>query len=29
MDRYPFRNAAEERLILKIKPEKIFHMKPQ
>lgn len=29
MDSYPFRNAAEERVILKIKPEKIFHMKPQ
>lgn len=29
VDSYPFRNAAEERVILKIKPEKIFHMKPQ
>ena len=29
MDSYPFRNAAEERVILKIKPEKIFHMTPQ
>jgi PPOX class probable F420-dependent enzyme len=29
MDNYPFRNAAEERVLLKIKPEKVFHMKPQ
>jgi PPOX class probable F420-dependent enzyme len=29
LDSYPFRNAAEERVILKVKPEKIFHMKPQ
>lgn len=29
MDSYPFRNAAEERVLLKIKPEKVFHMKPQ
>lgn len=28
MDSYPFRNPAEQRVILKIKPEKIFHMKP-
>lgn len=29
MDSYPFRNAAEERVLLKIKPEKVFHMKPR
>jgi PPOX class probable F420-dependent enzyme len=26
-DRYPLRNPSEERVLLKIKPEKIFHMK--
>jgi PPOX class probable F420-dependent enzyme len=28
LDSYPFRNPSEQRIILKIKPEKIFHMKP-
>lgn len=28
LDSYPFRNPSEQRVILKIKPEKIFHMKP-
>lgn len=27
-DRYPFRAEGEERIILKIKPKKIFHMNP-
>jgi PPOX class probable F420-dependent enzyme len=26
-DRYPFRSPGEKRVILKIKPEKVFHMK--
>lgn len=26
-DKYPFRSAGEKRVILKIKPEKVFHMK--
>jgi hypothetical protein len=26
-DEYPNRTAEEKRLILKVKPEKIFHMK--
>ena len=26
-DKYPFRSPEEKRVILKIKPEKIFHMK--
>ena len=26
-DKYPFRSPGEKRVILKIKPEKIFHMK--
>ena len=28
MDRYPGRAPGEKRLILKIKPEKVFHQKP-
>ena len=27
LDKYPGRSAGEKRIILKIKPEKIFHMK--
>lgn len=29
LDRYPFRSPSEKRIILKVKPEKIFHMAPQ
>jgi len=29
MDKYPFRSPTEKRIILKIKPTKIFHQKPQ
>ncbi|MGI0005791.1 MAG: PPOX class F420-dependent oxidoreductase [Nitrososphaera sp.] len=29
MDRYPGRSPGEERVILKIKPEKVAHMKPR
>lgn len=28
-DKYPLRNPSEERVLLKIKPEKVFHMKPR
>jgi len=28
-DKYPFRSPSEKRIILKVKPEKIFHMSPQ
>jgi PPOX class probable F420-dependent enzyme len=28
MDKYPFRSPTEKRIILKIKPMKIFHQKP-
>lgn len=28
VEKYPFANPAEERVMLKIKPERIFHMKP-
>jgi PPOX class probable F420-dependent enzyme len=28
VDKYPFRSPTEKRIILKIKPENIFHMKP-
>ena len=28
VDRYPFRSANEKRVILKIKPEKIFRLQP-
>jgi len=28
VDKYPFRSSTEKRIILKIKPENIFHMKP-
>lgn len=28
VDKYPMRSASEERVILKIKPERVFHMKP-
>lgn len=27
-DSYPFRAPGEERIILRIKPEKVFHLKP-
>ena len=27
LDKYPGRSAGEKRIILKIKPEKVFHMK--
>ncbi|MFZ0742249.1 MAG: hypothetical protein WAM54_11710 [Nitrososphaeraceae archaeon] len=27
LDKYPGRSSAEKRIILKIKPEKVFHMK--
>jgi hypothetical protein len=26
-DKYPFRSPGEKRVILKIKPERVFHMK--
>lgn len=29
VDKYPFRSSSEKRIILKIKPEKIYHMAPQ
>lgn len=29
LDKYPFRSDNEKRVILRIKPEKIFHQKPQ
>jgi PPOX class probable F420-dependent enzyme len=29
MDRYPGRSPGEERVILRIKPEKVAHMKPR
>ena len=29
VDKYPFRSPSEKRIILKVKPEKIFHMAPQ
>lgn len=28
VDKYPFRSPNEKRIILEIKPEKVFHMKP-
>ena len=28
VDKYPFRSPTEKRIILKIKPENVFHMKP-
>lgn len=28
-EKYPFRNSSEKRVLLKIKPEKIFEIKPQ
>jgi PPOX class probable F420-dependent enzyme len=28
MDKYPFRNPDEKRIILKIRPEKVFHQQP-
>ena len=28
LDKYPFRNPTEKRIILKILPEKVFHQKP-
>jgi len=27
VDKYPFRNPAEKRIILKIRPEKVYHMR--
>lgn len=29
VDKYPFRSPSETRIILKIKPEKIFHQQPR
>ena len=29
VDKYPFRAPSEKRIILKVHPEKIFHMAPQ
>lgn len=29
VDKYPFRSPSEKRIILKVKPEKVFHMAPQ
>jgi PPOX class probable F420-dependent enzyme len=29
VDKYPFRTPQEKRVILKIKPEQVFHMAPQ
>jgi hypothetical protein len=29
VDKYPLRGPGEERIMLKIKPDKVFHMKPQ
>ncbi|MEK6834310.1 MAG: hypothetical protein AABY31_02360, partial [Thermoproteota archaeon] len=28
VDKYPFRSPTEKRIILKVKPEKIFHSQP-
>ena len=28
VDKYPFRSSTEKRIIIKVEPEKIFHMKP-
>jgi len=28
LDKYPFRNPDEKRIILRIKPERVFHQKP-
>lgn len=28
LDKYPFRQPGEKRVILKIKPDKVFHQKP-
>ena len=28
VDKYPFRSATEKRVILKVQPENVFHMKP-
>ena len=28
LDSYPFRSSEEKRIILKIKPERVFHQKP-
>lgn len=29
VDKYPFRAPSEKRVILKVKPDKVFHMSPQ
>ncbi len=29
LDKYPFRSSSEKRIILKVKPEQIYHMAPQ
>ncbi|MGI0101150.1 MAG: PPOX class F420-dependent oxidoreductase [Nitrosotalea sp.] len=29
VDKYPLRSPSEKRIILKVKPEKIFHMAPK
>ena len=28
VDKYPFRSPTEKRIIIKVEPEKVFHMKP-
>jgi PPOX class probable F420-dependent enzyme len=28
VDKYPFRSPSEKRIILKVEPENVFHMKP-
>jgi hypothetical protein len=28
LDKYPFRQPEEKRVILKVKPDKVFHQKP-
>jgi len=28
MDKYPYRSANEKRVMLKIKPEKVYHQQP-
>ena len=28
LDKYPYRSRDEKRIILKIKPEKVFHQQP-
>jgi hypothetical protein len=28
LDKYPFRQPGEKRVILKVKPDRVFHQKP-